>query len=170
MMLLFFDFLVLNKLRIDDCERSLCDNSFSIVGKTESLKFGQTIQDGIGSFVVNKRQVDIGSNPNKDIIIRWTPAIELAKNLAEQIQVASSISGSHVLTFSINQENIATAKDIVNGFLNIYQEYSLSDKRASARNTIDFINGQLELAADELGGIESNLQDFKERNKVRFFN
>jgi tyrosine-protein kinase Etk/Wzc len=54
----------------------------------------------------------------------------------------------------------------VNGFLEIYQDYSLSEKRASARNAISFIDGQLELARDELSGVESTLQSFRERNKV----
>jgi hypothetical protein len=31
---------------------------------------------------------------------------------------------------------------------------------------ISFIDGQLELARDELSGVESNLQSFRERNKV----
>jgi tyrosine-protein kinase Etk/Wzc len=148
------------KLRIID------NNSFTIAGNARQIKFGNVFQQGNGIYKINKRQPNIGNSANKDIIVRWTPTGDLAKALAGQMQVGSSTSGSHVLTFSINHEDVGTAKDIINGYLNVYDQYALSDKKASAKNTIEFINGQLALATDELGGIESNLQGFRERNKV----
>jgi capsular exopolysaccharide synthesis family protein len=142
------------------------NNSFTLAGNGRLLKFGLAFQQGNGTFRINKRIQSIGSIKNKDIIVTWTPAEEMAKALAGQLQVGSSTSGSHVLLFSVNHEDVLTAKDIINGYLSVYDQYALSDKKASARNTIDFINGQLALATDELGGIESNLQGFREQNKV----
>jgi capsular exopolysaccharide synthesis family protein len=146
--------------------RIVDDNTFTLAGNGRLLKFGLAFQQGNGTYRISKRQQNIGSTPNKDIIVSWTPAGDMAKSLAGQMQVGSSTSGSHVLTFSVNHEDVSTAKDIINGYLSVYEQYALSDKKASARNTIDFINGQLALATDELGGIESNLQGFRERNKV----
>ena len=148
------------QVRIED------DNSFKIAGNARLIKFGSTFQQGNGIYKINKLQQNIEKSENKDMIVRWTPTGELAKSLAGQIQVGSSTAGSHVLTFGISHEDVGTAKDIINGYLNVYGQYALSDKKASAKNTIEFINGQLALATDELGGIESNLQGFRERNKV----
>ena len=148
------------QVRVED------DNSFKIAGNARLIKFGSTFQQGNGIYKINKNQPNIGKSENKDMIVRWTPTGELAKSLAGQIQVGASTSGSHVLTFGISHEDVGTAKDIINGYLKVYGSYALSDKKASAKNTIEFINGQLALATDELGGIESNLQGFRERNKV----
>lgn len=142
------------------------NNSFTLKGNPRAIKFGEIFQQGSNSFIVEKKLQDIGGSSNKDIIISWTPVADMARFLAGQIQVGASTNGSHVLTFTISHENVATAKDIINGFLGVYEQYSLSDKRASAQNTIGFINSQLALATDELGGVESNLQGFRERNKV----
>jgi len=146
--------------------RIIDNNSFTIAGNARLIKFGNAFQQGNGIYKINKRQQNIGAGQNKDMIVRWTPTGDLAKALAGQMQVGASTSGSHVLTFGINHEDVGTAKDIINGYLNVYDQYALSDKKASAKNTIEFINGQLALATDELGGIESNLQGFRERNKV----
>ena len=142
------------------------NNNFKVQGISKLIPFGSVFETGQGRFIVEKKQADISNNPNSTIIIRWFPLDEMAKMLAGQIQVVTPASGSRVLTFGIVHEDPSTAKDIVNGFLEIYQDYSLSEKRASARNAISFIDGQLELARDELSGVETTLQSFRERNKV----
>lgn len=142
------------------------NNNFKIQGISKPIPFDSVFETSQGKFIIEKKQVDISNNPNSTIIIRWTPLDEMAKMLAGQIQVVAPASGSRVLTFGIVHEDPSTAKDIVNGFLEIYQDYSLSEKRASARNAISFIDGQLELARDELSGVETTLQTFRERNKV----
>jgi capsular exopolysaccharide synthesis family protein len=142
------------------------NDNFKVQGISKPIRFGSIFETVQGRFIIEKKQVDIANNPNSTIIIRWFPLNETAKSLAGQMQVVAPATGSRVLTFGIVHEDPSTARDIVNGFLEIYQEYSLSEKRASARNAISFIDGQLELARDELSGVESNLQSFRERNKV----
>ena len=142
------------------------NDNFKVQGISKPIRFGSIYETVQGRFIIEKKQVDIANNPNSTIIIRWFPLNEIAKSLAGQMQVVAPANGSRVLTFGIVHEDPSTARDIVNGFLEIYQEYSLSEKRASARNAISFIDGQLELARDELSGVESNLQSFRERNKV----
>ena len=142
------------------------DNHFKLEGNSKLIRFGSIFETRQGKLIIHKRQKDIGNNPNSIIIIRWVPLGEMAKSLAGQIQVGFSATGSRVLTFGLVHEDPSTARDIVNGFLETYQDYSLSEKRASTKNAIAFIDGQLELARDELAGVESNLQSFRERNKV----
>ena len=140
--------------------------SFNIVGSPKPVNFGESFNYNNGTFVINKKDPHIATNANKNIIITWTPIDDMAKNLAGRLQLTPSSNGSHVLTFNITHENAQIAKDIINGFLSVYDQYSLNDKRAVAKNTIEFINGQLGLATDELSGVESNLQGFREQNKV----
>jgi len=144
----------------------LNNSSFTIVGKPKPIKFGEVFSYATGTFVVNKKDPNISTSDNKNIIITWTPLDDISKRLASQIQLTASTNGSHVLTFSITHENEQIAKDIIYGFLSVYEQYSLNDKRAVAKNTIEFINSQLGLASEELSGVESNLQGFREQNKV----
>ena len=144
----------------------LNSSSFNVVGNPTPIKFGEIFHFASGTFIINKKDPHASTSPNKNIIITWTPLDALAKSLASQIQLTASTNGSHVLTFSITHENDQIAKDIINGFLSVYEQYSLNDKRAVAKNTLEFINSQLGLASEELSGVESNLQGFREQNKV----
>ncbi len=144
----------------------LNNSSFKVLGNPKPIKFGEIFHFASGTFIINKKDPHVSTSPNKNIIITWTPDDEMAKSIASQIQLTASTNGSHVLTFSITHENAQIAKDVINGFLSVYEQYSLNDKRAVAKNTIEFINSQLGLASEELSGVESNLQGFREQNKV----
>ena len=58
------------------------------------------------------------------------------------------------------------ASDILSSLLDIYNEVWVMNKNRSARNTSDFINERLVIIEKELGGIEGELKDYKQDNKL----
>ena len=140
------------------------DRTFIINGDKNPILFGNKFETSFGSFLLEKQVQDLGLN--RDFICSWTPEMDLARGLAGGIQVAVATKGGNVLNFVYNSEHPKVAQDVVNGFLNAYQEYSLRDKREGAVSALDFIDQQLTQAKGDLGDVELKLQGFRETNKV----
>lgn len=56
--------------------------------------------------------------------------------------------------------------DIINAFMKAYSEYNLEEKKFTAYNTLQFIDEQLDTFRMELGGVERNLQQYREKNRL----
>jgi len=136
---------------------------FSIDNQETRFAFGRPFTTPAGTFILHKRMADLGTL--KEYSCAWMPEIDAARMLASGIQVAVTTKGGNVLSFVYNAEHPLVAKDVVNGFLTAYQEFSLSDKRESAVSALVFIEDQLEQAKSDLSNIELEMQSFRERNK-----
>ena len=140
------------------------DKSFTIDGNNSPILFGKSFVHSLGTFRLDKQVSNFGLN--RAFICGWTPELDLARALASGIQVGVATKGGNVLNFVYNSEHPKVAEDVVNGFLNAYQEYSLKDKREGAVSALDFIESQLMQAKSDLGNVELQLQGFRERNKA----
>ena len=54
----------------------------------------------------------------------------------------------------------------MNTLINVYNEEAVKDKNQVAVNTANFINERLIIIENELGGVESELESFKQRNQI----
>lgn len=140
------------------------ENSFNVTGVPAPIFFGVDFQTDLGKFRIDKKVSKF--RDNKQFICSWMPEIDLARNLAAGIQVGIASKGGNVLNFVYNSEHPRVAEDIVNGFLNAYQEYSLKDKREGAISALAFIEEQLAQSKTDLSNLELKLQDFREENKI----
>lgn len=73
---------------------------------------------------------------------------------------------SSILTLALKDGSAARAEDILNTLINVYNEEAIKDKNQVAVNTADFINDRLIIIENELGGVESELETFKQRNQI----
>lgn len=73
---------------------------------------------------------------------------------------------SSILTLALKDGSAARAEDILNTLINVYNEEAVKDKNQVAVNTADFINDRLIIIENELGGVESELETFKQRNQI----
>lgn len=73
---------------------------------------------------------------------------------------------SSILTIALKDGSAARAEDILNTLINVYNEEAIKDKNQVAVNTADFINDRLIIIENELGGVESELETFKQRNQI----
>ncbi len=137
---------------------------FLIAGNSDPFSFGKDFQTPLGRFRLDKKVAEFGNN--LEFICSWIPEMDLARGLAAGIQVGVATKGGNVLNFVYNAEHPKVAEDVVNGFLNAYQEYSLKDKREGAVSALDFIEEQLEQSKTDLSKLELQLQQFREENKI----
>ena len=142
----------------------LDEKQFNIAGLNAPVPFGVNFKHRLGVFRLEKRVPGFGSN--KEFLINWTPELDLARALAGGIQVGVVTKGGNVLNFVYYAEHPKVAEDVVDGFLNAYQEYSLKDKREGAVSALDFIEAQLNDSKKDLGILELQLQQFREANKA----
>lgn len=73
---------------------------------------------------------------------------------------------SSILTLALKDGSAVRAEDILNTLINVYNEEAIKDKNQVAVNTADFINDRLIIIENELGGVESELETFKQRNQI----
>ena len=70
---------------------------------------------------------------------------------------------SSILTLALKDNSPARAEDVLNTLINVYNEEAIKDKNQVAVNTADFISERLIIIESELGGVETELETFKQR-------
>lgn len=73
---------------------------------------------------------------------------------------------SSILTLALKDNSPVKAEDVLNTLINVYNEEAIKDKNQVAVNTANFINERLIIIENELGGVESELESFKQRNQI----
>lgn len=73
---------------------------------------------------------------------------------------------SSILTLALKDGSAARAEDVLNTLINVYNEEAVKDKNQVAVNTANFINERLIIIENELGGVESELETFKQQNQI----
>ena len=73
---------------------------------------------------------------------------------------------SSILTLALKDNSPERAEDVLNMLITVYNEEAIKDKNQVAVNTANFISERLIIIENELGGVESELESFKQRNQV----
>lgn len=91
-------------------------------------------------------------------------AVGLAYNTALQSSVASQTSS--IINLSIADVSARRAEDILNTLIDVYNQDAIDDKNKIAVNTANFINERLIVIEQELGGVESQIADYKSEHNL----
>jgi tyrosine-protein kinase Etk/Wzc len=129
--------------------------------------YGQWVDAGYASVKLSITGRGIQSFVSNQFIVSYQALESVAAGLSGSINVAPSGEyGSNVLQVSYQSENTKWGLDIVNRFMQEYMQSGLEDKRQIAVNTLAFIDDQLRTVKLDLGGVEKNLQNYQEQNRV----
>lgn len=140
-------------------------DQFKLNQEETIYNFGQLIKREKISFRLIPKKTSGWITDDNQYNLGWIPVDNLAASLSEALNVVQ-IEGANVLKVSYNTPNIKNGLAIVNAYMREYQLSSLEDKQQIAHNTLIFIDEQLDTLKRELGGVEKNLQQFREENKV----
>ncbi len=105
---------------------------------------------------INEINFQFRFHDHKELISKYKGRLKI-----EPIPDASAIS------ISMEDEVLDKAIDFLNTLVNIYIENSISVNKQVNENTLEFIDGQLNLVENQLNGVESNLEQFQ-REKTTF--
>jgi capsular exopolysaccharide synthesis family protein len=144
----------------------LNDNQYQIGENKKAYSFGQILERPEGKFLISRNANSYKSFASNEFIINWQTASDRAIGISGGLRVAQVIDYSSVLSLSYETENPRIGSDIINQYMKEYQAASLEDKRQILVNTLSFIDEQLVSVKDDLGGVEKNLQNFREQHKT----
>ncbi len=146
---------------------ALNDRQFTLGKEKMAYNFGQPFMFANNQCLL-LRNTNLGLNSYKSLEfnIFWQPVISAAKGLAGDIKIAQTNSFSQILTLSIETENTAVGKDVLNTLMSVYDSLIVEDKNRIAVNTMNFIDTRLNSLKDSLGGVEGNLRNYMEKNQL----
>lgn len=100
------------------------------------------------------------------IKVQKVPLESMANFYKGAVGIHQEAEEASILTLSLKDSSPARAEDVINMLITVYNEEAIKDKNQVAVNTADFINERLIIIENELGGVESELEDFKQRNQI----
>ena len=102
----------------------------------------------------------------KPIHVRKLPVESMVNFYKGAISIRQEEESASILTLALKDESAARAEDVLNTLINVYNEEAVKDKNQVAINTANFINERIIIIEGELGGVESELETFKQRNQI----
>ncbi len=133
----------------------------------EEFRYGETIEFNGFNFQLDK-------SDNFDQFVSFEQSYLISLNSIDKISYAykSRLNFEEIEPFSsmitMSMKTSVPEKSIafINTLVQHYIDQNLEDKNTIARNTIDFIDSQLEIISDSLDKRESNLEDFKSDKQI----
>ncbi|MBS1566089.1 MAG: hypothetical protein JST39_17025, partial [Bacteroidetes bacterium] len=143
------------------------DHQFQVNAAPALYSFGQIVHQPFGDFRLIKKASFYTPPVNSNVfIINRSPIEAIAAGLSGGIRVTQVYTYGNVLSLGYETDNTKMGLDIVNQFMLEYQKASLEDKRQTAFNTLSFIDEQLDTVKRELGDVELNLLNSREKLKM----
>lgn len=142
------------------------ENLFQVAVNDDKIgeaSFGQTIKSEFGSFTVNRTAALENLNT---MTIHVFPKILQAENYQKDLTVSPTSKTSSIIDVSIIDQTPEKAVDFLNTLVFNYNLAGVKDKRYISENTADFISDRLGLIATELGDVESQVEGYKNINKL----
>jgi len=149
-------------------ESSFLDFNSAMAAGDESIYhrtylFGETIETARSKFIVHL--VNPGRS-REELVFRLKNPSTLEEAYAKNIQVSLQNEYSSVLRLSLTSKVVEKGRDYINALMEAYIGYDLNEKNKIQENTIAFIEEQLGFLEDSLQQKESELQNFKVKNKL----
>ena len=126
--------------------------------------FGDTLSTPVGKVVLTPTSKL--NNWGRDVTVNWRNSMAMAKSFDSRLSVSLSDKQSSVLVLSLQDLFPARAANVISTLIDIYNEEWVENKNRAARNTSEFINERLTVIEQELGGVESDLKNYKEQHGI----
>lgn len=144
----------------------LNEKQFNLIEKGPAIFFDQPFETSAGRFSLSSTGANLNNFLNIQFSVIYTPKDQRAQQLVGSLSAAQSGESNNILQLSYLTENTNIGVDIVNQWMAEYQQAGLEEKKLIAKNTLDFINQQMDTVKYDLGGVEKNLLGFREKNKI----
>lgn len=144
------------------------ENERFILASKKEFKYGEKIPTQIGTLIIEKTALygkyHTGRFESIRIVINQLD--ELAEGFREKLKVEPISKTSSVVSISISDPVAKKAETFLDNMIQIYNENAAEDKNFISENTSKFIASRLGLIAQELDGVEQDVESFKKQNKL----
>ena len=138
--------------------------NYTILG--ENYAYGDTIQTEAGRMVVNLKPENLSIYIGKPILVTRISPETAAAIYKGGISTSLAGKGTTMVQITCTGDNVSRADAILNALINVYNETIIEDKNRIAVNTAKFIDERIAVIGKELGDVEEELTDFKQRNRI----
>ena len=134
--------------------------------KEKTFSFGDTIALSIGRIVVESVPGRLPAYYDTSVSVSRID-VDIAANIYHSF-ISTALAGERTTLVQINciDSNISRAEAILNTLIDVYRETIIEDKNRIATSTAEFINERVEIISKELGDVEDELTDFKQKNRI----
>lgn len=135
----------------------------SIVGtfnKTISLPYANII------ITKNPKFIPIQKEKSGDLSFIYFPIESAVINLQKATDISLVDKEATVVGISIKYANIEKGKLIVNTLIDVYNDDAIKDKNSESMKTKEFIDERLSIISQELGSVETEKENFKNKNQI----
>lgn len=152
------------------------ENRYKIKGFTDDPEgvmeydFGSEVITPIGRVVVERTSFFDTDWLNVPVYITCYANESLISSLLGKLQVERSVKDANLLTLTYLDTKPERADDILNTLVRVYVDESMKDKNQIIQSTAVFIEERLNLINDELGNVESEIEDYRKQNRSADFN
>ena len=162
-------------------------NILALPDSTRTINFGIKNLNSVGGVIYNKKtKVEkkflwneilnyfnlkvqfIPNNSSFDSLelyeCTWKPVSSASSEIARNLTVSSLNAKATIIKFSLVTTNAKRGAEILDALVTEYKASNVQDKNTIANNTVDFINGRLEIIAKDLGDVETNAMELEIAN------
>lgn len=144
----------------------LNNGEFTLNEQPKKYFFNQTVTLPSVTFRITNNNGNWQIFGSNEFVVSWQALENMAIGVSGGLAVGRVNDNTNVLNLSYQTENVKLGVDIINKYMEEYQQSRLEDKREIAAKTLEFIDDQLKAVFKELGGVESNLQNYREKHRV----
>lgn len=127
--------------------------------------FGTRIETPLGWMTVDRTAAFSADWLNVPVLVACHSDKSLISSLLGQLEVKRSVNDANLLTLTYLDTNPERGDDILNTLIQEYVDESMTDKNKIIRNTAVFIDERLRVINEELGNVESNIEDYRKQNR-----
>ncbi|MBS1604102.1 MAG: polysaccharide biosynthesis tyrosine autokinase [Bacteroidetes bacterium] len=146
---------------------SLLDSGRLSLAPGKVVHFYEPFENEFGTFRFRKtRFINIGLQTN-EFIVQQSTEDDVTEDIVGALTVKPVEEGnSNVVALSMQTNVPEKGVDILNQLAKEYENSIIEDKNKTLLNTLRFISDRLDSLTGELGGVEGNLQRFREKSNT----
>ncbi|MGV4584763.1 GumC family protein [Ornithobacterium rhinotracheale] len=116
-----------------------------------------------GSVTFKKKNKNIG---NGTLSLNISDAQSVTDRLRGLLNANRYQNYQSAIIISMTSPQTEKATAIIDKLIDVFNEDAIDDKNTEARRTAAFVNERIKIINDELGGVEGDIESFKENNKI----
>ncbi|MBQ9499530.1 MAG: chromosome partitioning protein ParA, partial [Bacteroidaceae bacterium] len=143
-------------------------SNFSTLDRSREVRMGDSIDTEMGKIVVTPTLYYSSSWYGRDVTVKKQSLVSAAAEMTSNLNIfqADAQDASSIMNMSLVDTSPVRAEDVLNMLITLYNEQNILDKNQSSINTNNFINERLQIIEQELGGVESQIEEYKISNNM----
>ena len=135
-----------------------------LIGSVKS-QFPAKLTTAFGDFLIEKTKFYDGDK-NRKFKVYYSGYGLSTEALMRNVEISIASKKANVVNLFIDDEIPDRGKDILNSIIKNYNLYGIDEKNVTAVRTAEFLQQRIDLMAEDLSAVESEVEKYKEDNQL----